>query len=91
MSDPEPPKSFKWRDKSKVRRDQFASLLDAPAYVVAIPRIIAAAVAGYFSRELVAPKKLDVSLPFPDPGYSPSTFDLGCTVITEGSAYENPL
>ena len=32
MPDTEPPKSFKWSDKSKVRRDEFASLLDAPAY-----------------------------------------------------------
>jgi hypothetical protein len=60
-------------------------------YLVTILLIAAAVVAGYFSRELVAPKTFDASLPFPDLGYSPSTFDLGCTVVTEGSAYENRL
>ncbi len=60
-------------------------------YLVTILLIAAAAVAGYFSRELAAPKTFDVSLPFPDLGYSPSTFNLGCAVITEGSAFENRL
>src|SRR6266571_7682047 len=60
-------------------------------YLVMILLIAVAAVAGYFSRELAAPKIFDASVPFPDLGYSPSTFDLGCAVITEGSAFENRL
>jgi hypothetical protein len=32
MPDSESPKSFKWSDKSKFRRNEFASLLDAPEY-----------------------------------------------------------
>jgi hypothetical protein len=60
-------------------------------YVITILLIAAAAVAGYFSRELAASKTFDASLPFPDLGYSPSTFDLGCAVITEGSVFENRL
>jgi ribosomal protein L7Ae-like RNA K-turn-binding protein len=60
-------------------------------YLVTILIIAAAAAAGYFSRELAASKTFDLSLPFPDLGYSPSTFDLGCNVITEGSAFEDRL
>jgi hypothetical protein len=60
-------------------------------YLVMILLMAAAGVAGYFSRELFASKTLDASLPFPDLGYTPSSFDLGCTVITEGAAFENRL
>jgi hypothetical protein len=41
-------------------------------YLVAILLIVVAGVAGYFSRELAAPKVFDASLPFPDLGYTPS-------------------
>src|SRR5712691_652619 len=60
-------------------------------YFVTVLLIAAAAVAGYFSRELAVSKTFDAKLPFPDLGYSPSTFDLGCVVVTEGSAFENRL
>jgi hypothetical protein len=60
-------------------------------YLVTILLIAAAAVAGYFARELTASKNFETRLPFPDLGYSPSTLDLGCDVIMEGAAFENRL
>lgn len=53
--------------------------------------IATAAVAGFFSREFTSSKTFDAKMPFPDLGYSPSTFDLGCAVATEGSAFEDRL
>ncbi len=60
-------------------------------YFITILLIAAAAAAGYFSRELTASKTFETKVPFRDPGYSPSTFNLGCAVIMEGSAFENRL
>jgi hypothetical protein len=51
--------------------------------------ILAAAAAGYIGHGAVSTP--DIKLQFPELGYSPSTFDLGCSVVTEGSAYENRL
>jgi len=58
-------------------------------YIVTILLIAVAAAAGYFSRELTASKTFAAKVPFPDRGYSPSTFDLGCDVIMEGAAFED--
>jgi hypothetical protein len=44
---------------------------------------------GYFGRGVIG--STDIRLEFPDRGYSPSTFLLGCDVITEGTAFENRL
>jgi hypothetical protein len=60
-------------------------------YVLTILLIAAAAAAGYFTRELTASKTFETEVPFPDLGYSPSTFNLGCTVIMEGAAFEDRL
>jgi hypothetical protein len=60
-------------------------------YVVTILLMAAAAAAGYFSRELAASKTFDVEVPFPDPGNSPSTFELGCTAVMEAAAFEDRL
>jgi hypothetical protein len=58
-------------------------------YAVTILLIAAAAAAGYFGRELTASKTFETKVPFPDRGYSPSTFNLGCAVIMQGSAFED--
>jgi hypothetical protein len=60
-------------------------------YLITILLIAAAALVGYFIRELTASKTFDAKLPFPDRGYSPSTFNLGCDAIMEVSAFENRL
>lgn len=60
-------------------------------YFIAALLIAGAAAGGYFSRELTASKSFDTKIAFPDLSYSPSTFDLGCSVITEGSAFEDRL
>ena len=57
-------------------------------YLVTILLMAAAAAAGYFSRELVASNTFEVEARFPDVGYSPSTFELGCTAVMEASAFE---
>jgi hypothetical protein len=44
---------------------------------------------GYFGGGIIG--STDTKLEFPDRGYSPSTFSLGCDVITEGTAFENRL
>src|SRR5262245_38632093 len=58
-------------------------------YLVTILLMAAGAAAGYFGRELVASRTFDIKIPFPDPGYSPSTFELGCTAVMEAAAFED--
>jgi hypothetical protein len=53
--------------------------------------VVAASVLGYFGREVIGSTPSDTKLQFPDRGYSPSTFNLGCTAVTAGSAFEDRL
>jgi hypothetical protein len=57
--------------------------------VLMVLLVAAAGVLGYFGRGLTGPT--DTKLQFPDRSYSPSALDLGCDVVTEGSAYEDRL
>jgi hypothetical protein len=57
--------------------------------VVLAAALAVAAGVGYFGHDVFGSK--DTRLQFPDLRYSPSSMNLGCTAVTEGSVFENRL
>lgn len=52
--------------------------------------ILGATAMGFFGRDFLHRPVL-LTLPFADRSFRPSTMDLGCDVVTEGTAYEDRL